>query len=352
GQPQYGQPQYGQPQYGQQPQPGYGQPYGGPAGFRPTPTQRGVVPLRPLSLGEIFDGAFKSIRSNPRVMFGFSAIVVSLTVLVQTLIEWALIGPISSAFSDATSNLDPTGQAGLADSFGFSGGMLVTAPLMVIATTVLTGVLIVSVSRSVIGEKVGLGELWRLSWRRILVLVGLTIAVAIAELALLAAVVAAVWALAVSNQVGLAVLLGLVALVVFVVGAIWFQVRTLLIPAALVLEGTRVTEAVGRGWRLTRGSFWRLLGIYLLAAVLVGFLSQVVAWPTTIIATIVDPTFSTPAPLAITAVGTAVASTLGAVFQSAVVALLYIDVRIRREGLDVELARAAEAAATGQPSDA
>ena len=40
-----------------------------------------------------------------------------------------------------------------------------------------------------------------------------------------------------------------------------------------------------------------------------------------------------------------IALTLSTTFLAAVVALLYIDVRMRREGLDVELARAAETTA-------
>ena len=58
-------PGYGPaPVYG--PRPGYG------AGARPRP---GIVPLRPLGLGEILDGAFQAIRTNPRTMLGVSALV-------------------------------------------------------------------------------------------------------------------------------------------------------------------------------------------------------------------------------------------------------------------------------------
>src|SRR5665811_528367 len=49
--------------------------------------------------------------------------------------------------------------------------------------------------------------------------------------------------------------------------------------------------------------------------------------------------------VALLSVGTALSYALPTIFLAAVVALLYVDVRIRREGLDVELARAAETAA-------
>ncbi len=49
--------------------------------------------------------------------------------------------------------------------------------------------------------------------------------------------------------------------------------------------------------------------------------------------------------IAAMSIGQAISYALPAVFLAAVVALQYIDVRIRKEGLDVQLARAAEAAA-------
>ena len=70
GQQQYGQPQWGQPQYGQQQ-------WGQPQGWAPPPVQRGIIPLRPLNLGEVFDGAIRAVRANPTVMFGFAAIIAS-----------------------------------------------------------------------------------------------------------------------------------------------------------------------------------------------------------------------------------------------------------------------------------
>ncbi|GAA3310379.1 hypothetical protein [Nonomuraea dietziae] len=53
------------PPYGQQ---GYG--YMPPPALRP-----GIIPLRPLGLGDIYDGTIKLIRSNPKAVLGLSAIV-------------------------------------------------------------------------------------------------------------------------------------------------------------------------------------------------------------------------------------------------------------------------------------
>src|SRR5690349_9100119 len=63
----------------------WGAPAGPPTGWSPPPGRGpGIVPLRPLTIGEIYDGAIRAIRSNPRTMVGFSAIVVSLLTLLAT----------------------------------------------------------------------------------------------------------------------------------------------------------------------------------------------------------------------------------------------------------------------------
>ncbi len=348
GQPQYGQPQYGQPQYGQ---PQYGQPqYGQPQGWG-APVQRGIIPLRPLNLGEILDGAFKAVRANPTVMFGFAAVVVGAAVVLGSFIQWGVAGTLSSSVGSLASEVDPTGQTGLADSLGGSLAQLVSYPLLAVATTVLTGALIVSVSRSVIGTKISVGELWSQSWKRVLFLAfvfspvqGLVVLVAWAVLAV------PVVLLATNGQTGSAVALGVLGALGLLVASLWFQVRTLLMPATIVLEGTSIREAITRGWVLTRGSFWRLFGINWLTALIAGVVAQVVTVPATGIALwLAGPNYLTSGTgIAITAIGTAVGSTFTVVFSASVIALLYIDVRMRREGLDIELAQAAETAAAGR----
>ncbi|HSK58429.1 MAG TPA: hypothetical protein VK935_05175, partial [Actinomycetospora sp.] len=73
----YGQQGYGQQGYGQQPAPGvppYGRPQA-PWGSRPVDDKPGVVPLRPLGLGEVLDGAVSVLRRYPRPSLGLAALV-------------------------------------------------------------------------------------------------------------------------------------------------------------------------------------------------------------------------------------------------------------------------------------
>ena len=342
GQPQYGPPQAGQPQYGQ---PQYGQPqYGRPGGYLPPPVQRGIVPLRPLSLGEIFDGAFRSIRANPRVMFGFSAVVVAAATLLGGL-SWYLIVPTISGWLSASTAEVEQYSPGFSDTMASALGVYGMIPWLLLATAVLSGVLTVSVSRSVIGQTITVADLWHRHWRRVIAVVLFSAAVGLASIVALVLLIVLVVALS-SVAAGLGVLVGLLGVLAMVVGTFWIQIRLLFVPPVLVLEGVPVMASIARGWRLTRGSFWRILGIYLLAQVITSIASQILAVPFSMIGVFAfQGDLTSGGYVALLSVGTALAYALPTIFLAAVVALLYVDVRIRREGLDVELARAAEAAA-------
>ncbi|MEK8228079.1 hypothetical protein NKG05_21325 [Oerskovia sp. M15] len=87
------------------------------------------------------------------------------------------------------------------------------------------------------------------------------------------------------------------------------------------------------------GAYWRTLGISLLAYVAVSVLASIVVYPFSAITTFfITNTFAV---LALTAVAQVISSVVTTIFIAGVVSLLYIDVRMRREGLDVELTAAA-----------
>ncbi|MEU2202407.1 glycerophosphoryl diester phosphodiesterase membrane domain-containing protein [Isoptericola sp. NPDC019482] len=346
GQGQYGQ-QYGQGQYGQQQ---YGRPPGAPAA--PPATKPGVVPLRPLSLGEIYDGAFTAIRHNPKVMLGAATLVILVATVLGVLVAQLIVPAISSSFSSLTAT-DPE----LAD-LGFDNLMaqavatsLGTSLTMLLAQPVVEGILTVSVSQSVIGRKLSLGEVWERLQGRVGRLVGWSLLRTVAG-----AVVTFVWflvlvllvALVADRSVGAAIGLGFVLALGYVVLFVWLGVRVGLVAPALALEGQGLGRTIGRAWRLTRGSFWRLFGIYLLALVIVSAAAYIITIPLSVIAGMVGgaggsiETFTT-ATLVVSVLSSVITAAITVIFVASVVALLYIDVRMRREGLDVQLAASAQA---------
>ena len=105
GQPGYSQPGHSQPGGGIRAagygypgprQPGYGPPPPGPGPRTATPAPKpGVIPLRPLGLGEILDGSFATIRRNPKATLGIAAIIVTISAVITSALTLNLVSVTS-----------------------------------------------------------------------------------------------------------------------------------------------------------------------------------------------------------------------------------------------------------------
>ncbi|HEU0214465.1 MAG TPA: hypothetical protein VFR13_10290 [Jiangellaceae bacterium] len=340
------------PGWGQQPPPvapaaaGWG--WAPPAAVKP-----GVIPLRPLGVGEILDGAVTTIRRNPGPMLGLSAIVAVLTQLLGLGVGYLLLRG-----APALESLEPTASAGevFEAVAGLLGASAIVAVVTWVATVVLTGILTIVVSRAVLGERLTAGQAWQAARRRLPRLLLLTLIYSLIWLAPFLTLTVVAIALGVGGAdggatVALVVLLSLAAIPV----TIWLYVRYALSGPSLMLESTApaagqpsrpvgVAGALRRSAELVKGSWWRVFGILLLVLLIVAIISQVISVPFSL------PFFAIgdePSDgeflftLVLTALGGIVASTITAPFTAAATVLLYVDRRIRREGLDIDLARAA-----------
>jgi hypothetical protein len=347
-------PSYGAqppPSYGAQPPPqwGYAQPppqwgYGQPPpqwgyGQLPPTPKPGVVPLRPLGLGEILDGAVQTIRLNPKVMLGLSAVVNLAFTVIVVLVELGNLRATFGGFNSLNSSSDTT-----AADVGQLIASLVGSVLQFVGTTVLTGLLVIAVGDAVLGKRPSIGEVWSRSRGQIWALLGVTFLVLLCTFGVLAAGilpgVLIAFAGSVTGGVVLAVFGGLAAIAV----AIWVTISLLFAPPTVMLERLGVIASMRRSWRLVRGSWWRCLGIWLLAQVIAVVLSGVLQVPLLILGAIISSGTGSDGPVIVLYIlGSVVGRTLVAPFSAAILALLYIDLRMRREGLDVRLQQAAAA---------
>ncbi len=336
----------------------YGQQSGGPVGWTPPP-RPGLLPLRPMGFGTLLWAPFRTLRRNPAATFGSGLLVQFVSVLASAAVMvpfflWAIprIENTSAEDLDAVT----AGTVG-----GFLALMLVPVAISVVAAAFLQGVMVVEVASGTLGEKLGFGALWRRAAARIWPLIGWTLLIAVAILVAVAVIVLVVVLGAAASPSGLmfgiatAVLLGLGLLAL----GIWVGVKLALVPSVIVLERAGIGAAMRRSWRLTDGAFWRTFGILLLVAVILNVAAQVVVQPVglvgTILAVVIDPT-GTGTALTVTIVTTVVTTVLSlligaitAVVQAALVAVIYIDLRMRREGLDLELERHVEQRDAGHP---
>lgn len=360
GQPVWGPPP-GPPQqpWGAPPFNPYGNPYGGQPPYRQpqyvAPPKPGIIPLRPLMFGEILDGSFQTIRRNAKAMLGASLLAQSL-VAVLTAVLAAL--PATSAGSLETWAGGLSQQELVSVVLAFAGGLLVFSVLTVLISAVLQGAMVVPVARSVLNRPTGFRQMWHLARSRAWALVRL------------AGLLFVGWLLAVLLFAALAVLListvgGIGALVLLPLGMalfallIWIYIKLMVAPAAVVIEELGAVDGLRRSWQLTRGNWWRILGITLVVWIMVGVIAQVVTIPVSLLSAFFTgvvsphggPEQAVTAAVAMgvaTAIISALVGAAGYAFQTSVMALLYLDLRMRKDGLDMVLLRLLESGADSE----
>jgi hypothetical protein len=341
GQPGYGPPRDGQPGYGQSGygpsgsgQPGYGPPPG--PGYGEAAPKPGVIPLRPLGVGEILDGAFASIRRNPKTILGLAAVVMTISAVISAVITRTLLNLGSL-------NLPTPGQQLTSAQATHLVGRIVAVALPVfglsvlltiIVQAILAGLLAPIIARGVAGQQISAAEAWRITRPR---LPSLLLATLLALLAGLGPVLAvgvitgiALLAGAPAAVYGVVALLGLAALVL----TIWLSTMLSLVTPVVVLENERPIRALARSWRLVRRSFWRVFGITLLAGIIVAIAGGILQLPFTFFGAVLG---SGIGGTVILVIGAIAAGTVTRPITAGVTVLLYVDMRMRKEGLDLAL---------------
>jgi hypothetical protein len=332
---------------------------GPPPGWTPPP-RPGLIPLRPLDLGTILGGSFRVLRRNPKSTFG-AALLIQGASSVLVLIVLGLVTYLSlSRINFSTSENNDVIQAGSIAAIVVTG---IGATLFTIATSaLLQGIIVLEVSRATLDEKLTLRQLWRLAHGRLWALIGWALLVSAAiAVAVIALVVTIVILAATASTAGIifAVLLGIVGGFALAAVGIWVGTKLSLVSSALMIERLSLGGAISRSWRLTTGAFWRTFGIQLLVAVIINVALQVISAPLSLLSplllTLIDPNGQNqPSTIAVSigitvlaAAVTLVFGAIGAVVQASASALIYLDRRIRTEGLDLELARVVEARQAG-----
>ncbi|MEV6206072.1 hypothetical protein [Kitasatospora sp. NPDC051914] len=311
--------------------------YGGGPGVQggwgvPLSPKPGIIPLRPLGVGEILDGAVTTVRRHWRTALALSLGLAAVQQVLQALGEWWAYEQPGDA-SELTAMLGPV-------------------PVELLLGVVAVGMLTMVVSKAVLGQPVALGDAWKAARPRLAALTGLTLLTFLIVVGPFVPGIALVVLGIVDGLNDTLLALGAILTLAAVPVALWLGIDLSLAAPALVLERQGVFTAMSRSRRLVRGSWWRLFGINVLTRVLIAVASGMVMMPFSLAALAVAgdeaPTADNPfvmglppLGLLILAIGGTIVATFTIPLGAAVNVLLYIDQRIRREALDIELARAA-----------
>jgi len=314
--------------------------------------------LRPMSIGDMLDAAFRLYRQHFLTFIGIVALLQVPMAMLQFLIQYTYGNTALTSWVNFISRL-PAARPGQNpfDSFPLGDLLTVVATSLVLGAiqfllirNLITGALANAISRSYTGQPISILGSYSFGLRRFLSLIGASLATFLigASLsavlfgcsfgsiaALLAGTNRASGALAaimiVLVMFGLFILLGLAAL--------FFYTRLLITTQAIVLEGQGPLAGLARSWRLVAGSFWRTLGIL----VLMGFLSYIIAaFPATVVSfALTIGSGNALDNLVRNQIITTLLAQLGQIIvlplQLAIYTLLYYDLRIRKEGYDLEL---------------
>ena len=343
------------------PQTGHIPPAGPPPqqGFqapRPTTYQPGVIPFRPLTLGDLYGAAFKIIKGNPASTVGI-ALILALIALIPTTPLGLWVSNLGSASVVFDPTVTPGADAGTgADFLLVFLGQMIPSIAGSLAIIPLAGFIAYVTGQAVMGRKVKLPETWQGTKPHVLRVIGVSLLVSLAMALLTAAFLAPgviVFLMGATQSddgllaIGVLLFLGLGLLLVLAYLFLWTRVA--FVGPAVVLEGQGIWGSVRRSWRLTRFSgFWRILGIRLLTMLLVGLVAQILTTPLSFLlaagmfATGLDPAAMVTLQVLMSALVTLITVAATTPVSATVDTLLYVDHRMRDEALDVQLIQAVE----------
>jgi hypothetical protein len=342
-------PGYRPPSYypppGYPPAPGYAFPsgYGSPLPPQAFPTLTpGIIPLRPLSLSDIFNGAAAYIRTNVKSTLGLTAAIV---VSTQVITLVAAAGPLAAANRLRTAPPDElTGgdvtawllSAALAGVVGWLAGIL------------LSGVLTVVVGRAVFGSTISPGETWAKIRGRLPALIGLAALESVGLIVLAGLVGLIIGAVGATNNAAAVAVIGLPLVLASIVTVVYAYTVLSFAPVLIVLERLPVIDAITRSFALVRNGFWRVLGIRSLTWLVVVLIAGAVAAPFNFVGNLlIAPSGPVLIGATVGAVGSAIGRIITAPFSAGVDVLLYTDRRMRAEAFDLVL----QTGATGGPAN-
>lgn len=342
------------PSGGAYPGAGYGPGSNGAANFYVY--KPGIIPLRPLSIGDIYQGAFAAIKTNARTMFGFTTALLGVAIVISIGINYLIINLVLPSYINTNSPYASV-FGSVFTTFSQLGGTL----LQNLATVLLSGLIVVAVSRSVLGRVASSKEVWERTKSKFLPLIGLNIITSIISGLMMIIGIAVFFALLASvastaktdreflQDLGVSLVGLLILMVISALVSSYLYIKFSVAPPAMVLENLGVFASIGRSWSLTRGNFWRLFGINILTTIITSMVAGIfVGIADALGAIFIVVGSSSPedviASLNTTYILIMVMSTIAQLlilpFTSSVNALLYIDLRMRKEGLDVELRNA------------
>ncbi|MGH2491800.1 MAG: hypothetical protein ACRDF9_09840 [Candidatus Limnocylindria bacterium] len=292
--------------------------------------------LRPLGVGDIVDRVFSMYRQRALLFMALAAVPYLALFLVIGGIAISLgsqLAPLAPFVESFTVTSTPASPPNVAMTPAIASALftlivfgLIAALISVLFLSVQIGSLVDAAAARYLGREATVGGSFRAGLRVAPRIIGtgllLFVLLALGWIVLLVAV-------AITNN-ALVVTLGVLAglIVTVFVFASW-----LVAPVVATVESIGPIHAVRRSWWLSNGHRWRILGLQILLAVLQAVLSTLISF--VFVAAFISDTMLR---FALQNIVNVVATVLWAPVEWGTFTILYFDLRVRKEALDLQLA--------------
>ena len=302
---------------------------------------RDVRRMRPMGIADILDETVELYKSSFVVLVGIAAVMY----VPSSLLQRYFIG----RFTGFAANASPSSGPPMAEIFIFMGIMFMSLIYYIVAAPFVTGALTYAISERYLGRQVTILD----SFKRILnisVLGQLLLAILI-QGAAISVPIGILYAAIFAGAMMVAVAHATTAVIVFVVvicaiiglgamvAAIYLVLRLVLIETSIVVEMKGIGHALTRSWTLMPGSILKCFVLVFLASAVSYLVSAAATVPFQL--WITSSAFEGKSPsqilLILNAILGAISDTILAPVLSIATILLYYDIRVRKEGFDLEL---------------
>lgn len=305
--------------------------------------------FRPMGLGDFFDETFDLYKTNFVLLASIAAVLYLPVVMAMNLV----MVKIQAEFSGMAGGTAPSDFTPYLRCILLLGGAYF---LYAIIYPIVTGAFTYAISQRYLGESTTTLQSYRFVMQRFFVVVfTLLLATIIIFIPYLGACViigitAGVFgAMRGGESAAIVAIFGVLLVIPALLATVAIAIRLIFVPTVTMVEGRKYSDALKRSWQLTSGHFWRVLGIVLLLWILVAMVSAALTSPLQIAMSMTSkPGVMSPFAIPAAALNSLVSSAVMPI-MFIVTVLLYFDVRIRKEGFDLQMLARDMAIASGQP---
>ena len=260
--------------------------------------------LRPLGIGEIIDVAIKVYRARFGVLVKSVAVVLGPVFALSALIRISF-----PAGEDLFEETQPgaTPEFNVDEFWPFIAGTGLIIVLAYLASQIATGACFKAISGAYLDEEAGWQDSLRFARSKLGSLVWLSFLTAVCVIP---------------------------GLLLCILPGVYLWIAWTVAAPVLLLEDVRGWKAMKRSRQLVKGRFWPTFAVVLLVAILTGIVQAVFVG---ILAGLVSVSGNEVALAIADAIGQTASGVLTTPLSAAVLTVLYFDLRVRKEGFDLEL---------------